>query len=216
VEAGQIGSWNLNANHDMFTGGHGYFGCLDSDVRFARQKGFSYFALENSDWLVVGLDTAWEAEGIKGDAGGLQEPQMEWLLRLSARAPEKRLLLLSHHQLFSLYENDSPLLQRRMEPLLTGGRAIDAWFWGHEHRCAVYEASHGITYPVLMGHGGVPVHANKEPQPPGVRFEYRGKLAGGLGETFAMMGFVVVDLEGKQATVRFVNEENVEHVTHTI
>ncbi len=64
-----------------------------------------------------------------------------------------------------------------------------------------------------MGHGGVPVHASQKPQPEGVRYEYRGKRAGGLLETFAMMGFVVVDLDGPEATVRFINEENIEHKT---
>jgi hypothetical protein len=199
----------------MFTGGHGYFGCLDSDPRFAAQKGYSYFALENDNWLVVGLDTAWEAEGFKGDAGGLQEPQLEWLLRLRMYAPGKRLLLLSHHQLFSLYENDSPLLQQRIGPLLSTG-PVDAWFWGHEHRCAVYEPSHQVTYPVVMGHAGVPVPASKTAQPQGVRYEYRCKRTGGLMQSFAMMGFIVVDLDGKNATVRFVNEENVQHTTHSI
>ncbi len=123
------------------TGGHGYFGCLDADGRFAQQQGFSYFALESEHWLIAGLDTAWEADGIKGDAGGLASPQLEWLMRLRNSAPGKGLILMSHHQLFSLYENDSPLLQRRIEPLLSSGDPVDAWFWGHEHRCAVYEES---------------------------------------------------------------------------
>ena len=50
----------MNANHDMFTGGHGFFEFLDTDPRFARQGGASYFALENEHWLVAALDTAWE------------------------------------------------------------------------------------------------------------------------------------------------------------
>jgi hypothetical protein len=82
----------------MFTGGHGYFEFLDTDMRFSRQKGCSYFAMENEHWLIVGLDAAWESEGMRGDTGGLQPPQFDWLLELLASRRKKRLMLLSHHQ----------------------------------------------------------------------------------------------------------------------
>jgi hypothetical protein len=213
-QAGEIGSWCLNANHDMFTGGHGYFELIDSDQRFSRQKSCSYFAFENDNWLIAALDTAWEAEGFEGDAGGLQGPQINWLLELRASRPKKRLMLLSHHQLFSLYENDSPLLMQRMGPLLNGQTPIDAWFWGHEHRCAVYNPSHNIHYPALIGHGGVPVFADSNPKPKDVLFEYKAKRPGGIIKKHAMLGFAVVDLDGESAVVRYINEEGIEHETH--
>jgi hypothetical protein len=217
AEEGQnIGSWNLNANHDMFTGGHGYFAALDSDARFASQLGFSYFALESTHWLVVGLDTAWEAGGPKGDKGGLRAPQIDWLMRLRQRSPGKRLMLLSHHQPFSAFEDNSPLLQSRMEPLLKGSTPIDAWFWGHEHRCAVYKPAHNIEYAALIGHGGVPVHATKKPQPESLRFELRDSLPGGLFESFALMGFAVVDLDGPKAKISYTDEFRQNREVHEI
>jgi len=36
-EAGTIFSWSLNGNHDMYSGGHGYFQTLLADPRFANQ-----------------------------------------------------------------------------------------------------------------------------------------------------------------------------------
>lgn len=215
VDEGQrIGSWNLNANHDMFTGGHGYFGCLDSDPRFEPQQGYSYFALENEHWIVAGLDTAWEAEGLKGDRGGLQSPQIDWLLELRRRSPGKRLMLLSHHQPFSLFEDDSPLLQQRMDPLLKGSSPIDAWFWGHEHRCAVYKPSHNIQYPALIGHGGVPVYASNKKRD--VRFDIPDTLVGGLSESFALMGYALVDLDGPKATISYTDEFRANRQVHEI
>jgi hypothetical protein len=213
-EGEKIGSWNLNANHDMFTGGHGYFQCLDSEQRFERQKGYSYFALENEHWIVAGLDTAWEAQGPKRDRGGLQAPQIDWLLELRRRSPEKRLMLLSHHQPFSFFEGDSPLLQERMEPLLKSSTPIDAWFWGHEHRCAVYDSFHNIQYPALIGHGGVPVYVSKKKKP--VRFEIPDVLVGGLSESFSLMGYAVVDLDGPRATVSYSDEFRANRAVHTI
>jgi hypothetical protein len=35
---------------------------------------------------------------------------------------------------------------------------IDAWFWGHEHRCAFCGPHENVRNARLIGHGGVPVH----------------------------------------------------------
>jgi hypothetical protein len=211
AQSDKVGCWCLNGNHDMFPGGHYYFRFLDRDTRFSRQKGCSYFAIETPGWLIAGLDTAYEAEGPSGDGGGLMRPQLEWLLELRATRPKKRLMLLSHHQLFSGYEHDSPLLMNRLEPLLTSGNPIDAWFWGHEHRCAVYDPTPAVHFPVLMGHGGVPVFARKRPKPDNVWFEYKGVRPGGIIHKHAMLGFAVLDLDEDRAAVAFVNEEGMPH-----
>ena len=65
-----------------------------------------------------------------------------------------------------------------MEPLLKSSTPVDAWFWGHEHRCAVYGGFHNIAYPALIGHGGVPVYMSKKKRP--VRFEIPDVLVAGL------------------------------------
>jgi hypothetical protein len=59
--------WALNGNHDRYSGGHGYFGYLLHDPRFRGQwRGASadhtlssYFSLENEDWQLLGLDSAY-------------------------------------------------------------------------------------------------------------------------------------------------------------
>jgi hypothetical protein len=60
-----VGSWSLNGNHDMYSGGHAYFGHLLADSRFAAQDRSSWFSLENDDWQVFGLDTAHEGHALK-------------------------------------------------------------------------------------------------------------------------------------------------------
>ncbi len=220
-EATTVGSWCVNANHDMFTGGHGFFKYLRTDGRFHGQRGASYFCLENADWQIFGLDTAYESEGFKGDAGGLQDPQCDWILRRRQAAPYKRTIFLSHHQLFSAYENESPLLKRKLAPVFALGKPINAWFWGHEHRGSVYHPTDTVRYPVVLGHGGVPVYATKRERPKTVRFELREDFRHGL-ESFSRFGFAVVDLDGAQAEVRYVNElgagSKLDHgrSTHTI
>jgi hypothetical protein len=88
--ARQIGSWCLNGNHDMFTGGRNLFNFLQQDSRFRRQNGCSYFALENDDWLIFGLDTAYSFVGLKGDVGALTQQQTDFVRQHIDRAPDKR------------------------------------------------------------------------------------------------------------------------------
>src|SRR5262249_43178746 len=58
-EANQIPSYSLNGNHDMYSGGFGYYDYLLKDPRFARQGGSSYFRLVNDHWNLLSLDTSW-------------------------------------------------------------------------------------------------------------------------------------------------------------
>jgi hypothetical protein len=179
ADAGTVASWSLNGNHDMYSGGHGLFEVTLADQRFALQRvdggaTTSWFVLSGDDWNVVGLDTAWrhpelDIRGdqlfVEGDLGHLHGPQVDELLRC-AREPGKRLLVLSHHQLYSAYDDhrvafgpdrsDTTPLQDELKPVLDE-REIDAWFWGHEHDCLAYEHGFGgVGAARAVGHGAVP------------------------------------------------------------
>lgn len=206
-EEGRIASWSLNANHDMYSGGHGYYDHLLKDPRFARQQQSSFFSLENDYWQVLGLDTGYAEHALGGD-------QATWVNHRADAVPSKDLLLLSHHQMFSAYEGDGERLADKLRPVLDAGR-VRAWFWGHEHRCACYEPQHQIEYPRLIGHGGVPVYASSAPVPAGVRYEYKGKFDTGL-EEWAIFGFAVLDFDDRQIHVRYINENGEEHYRETL
>lgn len=203
-DADAIGSWSLNGNHDMYSGGDGYFDTLLADPRFERQQRSSWFGLENGDWKILGLDTAY-------DDHDLRDPQADWV---AAQADgSKRTLLLSHHQLFSTDpDKGGPKLQKKLAPVLSSGR-VASWFWGHEHRCVVYERDHGgVGLPSCVGHGGVPIYAShdegdKPPAP--ATYEYYGSMGG--VERWTLMGFAVIDLDGPAAAIRYVDENGKEH-----
>jgi len=57
-EEDRILSWNLNGNHDMYAGGHAFFGHALADPRFKRQEKSSWFSLRNDHCTILGLDTA--------------------------------------------------------------------------------------------------------------------------------------------------------------
>lgn len=117
----------LNSNHEMYSGGFGYF----DRILPAFNQQASYFALQNDYWLLVGLDTGYSEHQLHGG-------QADWLVNLVRNAGDRRVVLFSHHQPFSLYEKQGPKLIGQLGPLLEQ-RNIHAWYWGHEHRCVVYD-----------------------------------------------------------------------------
>ena len=108
-----VTSWWLNGNHDMYSGGIGYFGTLLGDPRFRAQRSpdglpTSYFRLRSPSWDFVGLDTAWDSDVTSaGQVGVLEDPQGRYVADVAAGSARK-LVLFSHHQLVSVYDQVRP------------------------------------------------------------------------------------------------------------
>lgn len=139
-----------NANHEMYTGGEGYF----RTVLPAFGQPASYFALQNDHWVLVGLDTAYEDHDLAGD-------QVSWLERILQAAGERKVVLFTHHQPYSLLDGQGPKLITKLGRLLAAKRLF-AWYWGHEHRCVLYDAhpAWGLLGRCI-GHGGYPYFRDK-------------------------------------------------------
>jgi hypothetical protein len=198
AEKDGIGSWSLPGNHDMYTGGHGYYSVLLEDERFRPyQQGSSRFSLENEHWQLLGLDTSWKDHELAGD-------QAKWVeTKVAEKNAGRRTMLLSHHQPFSAYnDGGEPLLAALQGPVAKG--EIEAWLWGHEHRCAVYKPTAGLAYGRCIGHGGVPVYAPK-PKPEEVIWHLDRSFRVGP-EVWAFLGFAVLDFKGADVSVSYVNE----------
>jgi 3',5'-cyclic AMP phosphodiesterase CpdA len=213
--AAGVTSWSLNGNHDMYSGGYGYFQTLLADPRFAAQRSpdgrtTSYFRLTSPSWDFVGLDTAWDTNVLsQGAVAVLEDPQAGFVAGV-AQSSTRKLALLSHHQLVSVYDRSDigPELADKLAPVLDSGR-VTAWWWGHEHRCMGFEPTGGVQFPRCVGNGGVPVlqpHAEDDPIPPPGAWEARGYLEAG-GEHWARFGYAVLDLDGPRMTVRYLDEE---------
>jgi hypothetical protein len=142
-----------NSNHEMYSGGGPYF--TETLRRFEQPS--SAFVLENADWLLVGLDTAY-------DEYLLADGQLAWLEEVLATQGERGVVLLSHHMLYPRYPSahESPAgLQRQLHDILIS-RRITAWYWGHEHLCSIFDAhpEWGL-YGRCVGHSGYP-YARKD------------------------------------------------------
>ena len=137
----------------MYTGGHAYFDHLLTEERFAPfHQGSSWFSLENEHWQLLGLDSAWDDHDRVGRAADVGPVQGH---RRPAGPQDDP-------------DQPPPALQRvrwsgseKLEkPLRAGGVAetgrIDAWLWGDEHRCVVYEPQARVRHARLSATAGSP------------------------------------------------------------
>ncbi len=148
----------LNGNHEMYTGGNAYYRAVCKE--FGQKS--TYFAFQNDHWILAGLDSAYDDHDLHGN-------QAQWLESLMAQAGGRKLLLFSHHQPYSLLDDQGPKLVSKLSSFLSN-KQIFAWYWGHEHRCVLYD-----PHPVwgllgrCIGHGGFPYFRDKLPGGPHVQ-----------------------------------------------
>jgi 3',5'-cyclic AMP phosphodiesterase CpdA len=211
-------SWSLNGNHDMYSGGHGYFGFLLHDPRFrghwqgdpAKETPSSHFSLENDDWQILGLDSSYADHDLAGS-------QAQWLAD-KLRASQRKTMLLSHHQPFSAYDAEvSQAMTEKVQNAVPAGRSIDAWIWGHEHRCTVYgnRPKPWLKFGSCVGNGGVPQLLPDPPLAPlpddaahaPLTWAYEGDEPAD-GNNWLRFGFAVLDFDGANVTIRYVDEHN--------
>jgi hypothetical protein len=246
-DASTVASWALNGNHDMYSGGHGLFKTTLGDSRFTRQRAggepTSWLHLSGEHWQVLGLDTSWHNHLLEvvdgslhfsGELGHLHGAQADRVASCAADH-ERRLLLLSHHQLFAAYDSRATGTTPMAETLAgtLAERTVDAWFWGHEHDCIAYRQHAGVAAARAVGHGAVPVLARDTPpaladaplsDPPrrvvpdpgqapadhplrAVAWEYRDYRFGEDGKHWSKHGFAVLDLDGRDLQARYYDDE---------
>ena len=212
---GSSGSFALNGNHEMYSGGQGYFGVALTNEKFALQGPYSYFALANDDWVIFGLDTAYVATHFFQD-GVLNAPQVDWLKALVAKGAlkradgtRKRVIVLSHHQGLELDgSKKSPDLWAQVTSAL--GTAPDYWYWGHLHGAAVFKpvSANGISVCArLVGHGGVPYLS--DPITPALDWTEGASPADLLtdaGQSRSRNGFALLRLDGAKIVEELYDE----------
>jgi hypothetical protein len=162
--AGSIGSLALNSNHEMYSGGEPYFRAI-ANPPFAIQQGCSFFALENSHWVIVGLDSAYYAEAsnmyLDGQLFPANKPNIQnsFLLTQQANAQlaGKRLILLTHHNGLDETGTTTNTLWNQVMGAYPDEGGPAYWYWGHVHVGAVYKPQGpGNTLCRCLGHGGLP------------------------------------------------------------
>jgi hypothetical protein len=157
---GSRGSFALNSNHEMYSGGHGYFDLTLKQPAFAPQKGASYFCLFNSRWQIIGLDSAYFSPDFLMQKGGIGQDQKEWLAdrMADAVAHGRTSIVLTHHNPIDIEgKTDDGLIDDVIGTSLGHG-GLKYWIWGHEHYGMQFDVSlkgQPLT-GLCVGHSGIP------------------------------------------------------------
>lgn len=184
---GSRGSFALPGNHEMYANGNAYFdvllpklGIRPAPMLDAEGQKASFFALKNHHWIIVALDTGYNSVGVPilertaylkriphlGGDCSLPAALIRWFAeQVQPELDGRGVILVSHHQYCSAFEG------RFVKPgrqLLKFIRKPVLWFWGNEHRMAIYgstRAERGIeAYGRCLGHGGMPINIHARPR----------------------------------------------------
>jgi len=207
-------SFALNANHEMYSGGIGYF----EHVLPALGQQASYFALENDHWRIVAVDTGYYSKVFPFVELLLQtklhDKNLAWMRDVVfADARDRRpVILLSHHQWFSAFDQGYARMGRQLEPFL---QDVALWFWGHEHRFAGYApyapSGDNKVRTRCVGHGGMPVEI-KEPKHQEVPLVFVDeRKAGDIdGEAIGFCGNALLEFNEAALVVHYYDERGEE------
>ncbi|MBV8840013.1 MAG: metallophosphoesterase, partial [Alphaproteobacteria bacterium] len=221
---GSLGSFALNGNHEMYARGIAYFEQilpklgLIVDGKPSKQKA-SFFCLENDHWRIIALDTGYDSidwplvEFFRTPPCALRPEEIDWLRDVvRPRHDDPRgIILLTHHQYYSRYDDWYPTQAKQLAEFFS--RPV-LWFWGHEHRMAVYQ-EFGVpgglrAFGRCVGHGGMPVDLPPEDAKHDeciVEFVDHRPYRNDENLTIGYNGYAQMTLQADQLTVHYVDIE---------
>ena len=214
-------SFALNGNHEMYSGGVGYFEVLLNDPRFKAQQGLSYFSLQNDHWTIIAIDTAYYARNFYLDGFIDTDVQLPWMATLTraARQAGRRVILLTHHAGVDIEPSGASVtatvadIWNQVLHATDGGP--DYWYWGHVHAgyaLAPLPIAGGRNLMArCVGHCGVPwlpYAAESGLGANGFTLEWgENRKANDVEEPArALNGFLVLRLRGDQIVEEFRDE----------
>jgi hypothetical protein len=219
---GSRGAFAMNGNHEMYARGFAYFDRmlptlgLTADGKPLGQKA-SFFCLENEFWRIIALDTGYNSIGLPileyifQPSCALRREQLDWLRTVVWRRKEdaRGIVILGHHQYYSRYDYWYPKQAKQLAEFVSGPVL---WFWGHEHRMAIYDefrVRDGIrAFGRCIGHGGMPVDlppARPKHSQCVVEFTDKRNYPNDENLTIGFNGFAQLSMQGNRMTVRYVD-----------
>lgn len=152
----------LNANHEMYSGAIPYFDSIyerrntKAGWTVQEQEG-SYFCIWNQKYQIIGIDTAFHADG-RHNVTALNQWLSERLREGKAASPQRTNILLSPNEPYKLGNKEFSALYRDLETFIQD-KLIDFWFWGNTHYCTLFDKSEKAPFiGSCIGHAGHPIY----------------------------------------------------------
>lgn len=215
--APHVPTYTLCGNHDVYSGGAGYYWLLAQLGQPA-----SYFGLRNASWQLLGLDTGLHDNNpftVFSNASYLEASEVAWHRDKIEHAGGRRTILLSHHQLLSLegagQDSDgklqafNPHLANAFQDLLG---SVALWLWGHEHSMLAFQPYLGLQRGRCVGAGAMPVFYKDGPPTPAARYNLQGQSALPAlqparlkrnGDSMYFHGYATLSLDGPGAQMAY-------------
>ncbi|MGH9396506.1 MAG: metallophosphoesterase family protein [Terriglobia bacterium] len=211
----KIPTFTMSGNHDMYSGGCGYYNLIDQLGQRA-----SYFCLRNNDWQFLAMDTGLHDSNPSWNGAAatyLEDAELIWHKDKIGGAGNRRTVLLSHHPLFTAYENieGGAVNLRLYAQVNTFIPKVDLWLWGHEHNFVVYEPYMGVERARCLGHAAFPLSVDERPvqphfaQVPVMKKDRNGKdITLGSADGVVNHGYAIIDLDGASAAVGYYQDSD--------
>jgi predicted phosphodiesterase len=203
--------YTLSGNHDMYSGGRAYYALLRTIGQPA-----SFFCLQNSDWQFVAMDTGLHDCNPLGKAPTMLDPdEADWVKEKVLQAETRKTIFLSHHQLYSTFEQigDSWINQSLLNQLGPALPHISMWIWGHEHNLVVYRKYSNVLGR-CAGHGAFPVGIDEPQAEPNSEIPIE-NVHLDKGQSFYRHGFILIELNGNQARFSYFQDNAPDAPTYT-
>ncbi|MGB2678781.1 MAG: metallophosphoesterase [Candidatus Acidiferrum sp.] len=212
---GKLASFTLNSNHEMYSGGGPYFNeAVGGPVFNKFQSPFSFFALENSKWIIVGLDSAYSSGVLDlymdGSLGN--NAQLPFLRDLAQRGKDegKKLILLTHHNGLPEDGVQSGAPLRLFTEVMSAFRGLPPpayWYWGHKHMGVAYKPLQNGLLCRCVGHSALPWgFASDLQKSPLVQWFEKCNAKDPDSPLRVYNGFVLLQLDGANLAEAFYDE----------
>lgn len=128
---GSQGSFTLNSNHEMYAGAYGYFDDALPAAMFSHQHPASFFAIDFPGWMVIGLDSAYNATlentgDVLYSKGCVVDAEQKSFLH-NLPLTDKNVIVLTHHNPITT-EGSKPVLNGLSTPASSGPTSSGLWY----------------------------------------------------------------------------------------
>ena len=200
-------TFHLPGNHDMYSGGGPYYTVIDMLGQPA-----SYFCLRNSNWQFVAMDTSLHDSNpvTVQDATWVDDQEIAWIKDKVDNAGARKTILLSHHQLFSAFEEigGNPVNQKMLPQVQGLLPHLSAWLWGHEHNMVIYQRYLEVLGRCI-GHGAFPVSKAASPYTnPNAGIPLENVRLSSDPSGFYEHGYVLMKLNGPSAELSYIQYDS--------